>query len=253
MRRTVSFLETSVVVGGLDTTAHHSTEVDVREDTVVRNGMVHGVRLVVVQMLEASSIVLSKDERHESVSIIDSISVFAFQVLKKIVLDNRVLSHSSVLGRGSSSGCTITKCKNVLKLLMLKSVLVNINKSFIIEETISLKLSLRLARRVDASREEIFLDNLTIVNILEYSNLLTVFVLVDFSHLPSEHHINTSFVALFKGNLIGIRESVDLLVGSPELNLGVSSCSTNKFVLSHEVFVVKSVEVATFTLVWELR
>mmetsp|Transcript_28748 Transcript_28748/g.20807 ORF Transcript_28748/g.20807 Transcript_28748/m.20807 type:complete len:207 (+) Transcript_28748:362-982(+) len=206
-----------------------------------------------MQMLEASGIVLSKNERHESVSIIDSISVLAFHVLEKIVLDNRVLSHGSVLSGGSSSGCTVTKSENVLVLFVLKSVFVNINKSLIIEETISLKLSLRLARWVNASREEVFLDNLTIVNILENSNFLTVFVLVNLSHLPSEHHIDTSLVALIKGNLISIRESVDLLVGSPELNLSVSGSSTNKLVLSHKVFVVKSIEVGTFTLVWELR
>lgn len=216
------------------------------------HSVVSGMGLVVVQVLEAGGVVLSQDHGHEGVSIIDSVGVLTLHVLKKVVLDNGVLGHSSIHGRGGTSGSAVTESEHVLIVLVLKSVLVNINKTLIIEETGTKKFLLRIAGRVNTSGEEVLLNGLTTVDVLEDGNLLVMFVLVDLSHFPSEHDIDTSLVALIKSNLVSVWESEDLLVRGPVLDLCILGSSTNKFILSHEVFVVESIEVATFTLVWEL-
>lgn len=196
VRGTVGLLETSIGVGGLNTTVHHSFEVDVREDAVVGDSMVHGVGLEVVQVLEASSVGLTKDQRHEGVSIVDSVAVFAFHEIEKVVLDNRVLSHSSILGGGGTSGGAVTESENVLEYLVLKSVLVDVNETLVVKETSTLKSFSRIAGRVDVSREEVFLNNFTTIDVLEDGDLLVMLVLVDLGHFPSEHNIDTSLVAL---------------------------------------------------------
>jgi hypothetical protein len=253
VRRTVGLLEASVGVGGLNTAAHHSAEVDVGEDTIVGHGVVHGVRLIVVQVLEAGGVVLTQDQRHEGVSVVDSVGVLTIHKLEKVVLDNGVLGHSGILSRGSTSSGAVTEGEHVLEGLVLESVLVDIDETLFVKEASALELLLRIARRVNASGEEVLLDGLTAINVLEYGDLLVILVLVDLDHFPTEHNINASLVALVKGNLVGVGESEDLLVRGPELDLCVLSSSTNHFVLSHEVLIVESIEVATFTLVWELR
>jgi len=206
-----------------------------------------------MQVLEAGGVVLTQDQRHEGVSVVDSVSVLAFHVLENVVLNNGVLGHSSILSRGSTSSGAVTESEDILESFVLKSVLVNINETLIIEEASAQKLLLGIAGRVDVSGEEVLLNNLTTVNILEDGNLLVVLVLVNLNHFPSEHNIDASFVALVQSNLVGVRESEDFLVGGPELDLGISGSSADHFVLSHEMLVVESIEVATLTLVWELR
>jgi len=53
------------------------------------------------------------------------------------------------------------------------------------------------ARRVDASSVEVLFDNGSGINILKNSDLSLVLVILYFEHLPSEHHIDAAFVALF--------------------------------------------------------
>jgi len=106
---------------------------------------------------------------------------------------------------------------------------------------------------VDASGEEIFLDNLTTVNVLEGCNLLSVFVSLDCEHFPSEVDVNASFVAFVECNFISVGEFEDFLVRSPVLNSSILCSSSLENVLSQEVLVVKSVEVSSFTLIWEFR
>lgn len=79
-----------------------------------------------------------------------------------------------------------------------------------------------------------------------------MFNLLDLDHFPAEHDFDSTLVALIKGNLIGVRELVDLLVGGPVLDTGIGSSTAVKSVHSLEVLVVGSVEVGTFTLVREL-
>jgi hypothetical protein len=59
-------------------------------------------------------------------------------------------------------------------------------------------------------------------------------------------------VALIKSDLVGIREFENLSVRGPVLDLGILGSSTLELILSHEVFVIKGIEVSTLTLVWEL-
>lgn len=74
---------------------------------------------------------------------------------------------------------------------------------------------------VDASGEEWLLKDLTIVNVLEGSNFLSILVLADLDHFPAKADIDASFVALVKSNLVGIWELVDLLVWSKVLDSGI--------------------------------
>lgn len=132
---------------------------------------------------------------------------------------------------------------------MLESVFVDINSTLGVSETgVSEELS-RLGGRVDASGGESLLDDLVSVNVLHDSNLLTVFVLLDLKHFPAEHHIDASLVALFEGDLVGVWELVDRLVGGPVLDSSVGGGAALNLVLSHEVLIVKSVEITTLTLV----
>lgn len=100
---------------------------------------------------------------------------------------------------------------------------------------------------------EVFLNNLTRVDILESSDLLPVVKLLDLHHFPAEHHFDSTLVALVESDLIGVAELVDLLVGSPVLNASVGSSTAVKSIESLEVLVVSSVEISTLTLVRELR
>jgi hypothetical protein len=79
-----------------------------------------------------------------------------------------------------------------------------------------------------------------------------MFVILYLKHLPSEHHINATFVALFQGNFISVWESVNFLVWGPVLDAGVVRGATVKLVLSHKVLVVKGIEISAFAFVWEL-
>jgi len=46
-----------------------------------------------------------------------------------------------------------------------------------------------------------------------------VSILTDAHHLPAEVDLDTTLGALFKYDLVGVREGVDLLVGGPVLDL----------------------------------
>ncbi len=78
-------------------------------------------------------------------------------------------------------------------------------------------------------------------------------VSLDLDHLPSEEDFNTSLLAFFKGNLVSVGELEYFLIGGPVLNSSVLSSSALKLVLSEEVLVVESVEIATFALIREFR
>jgi len=59
-------------------------------------------------------------------------------------------------------------------------------------------------------------------------------------------------VALVESDFISIGEHEDLFVGSPVLDAGPGSSSSLHLVLSQEVFVLESIEVRTFSFIWEL-
>ena len=83
-----------------------------------------------------------------------------------------------------------------------------------------------LARRVNHTSEEVFLNNFAGVNITEGGNLLSMLVSSNLDHFPAEENFDSSLLALLKGDLVGIWELVDLLVGSPVLNLGILGSAT---------------------------
>lgn len=59
-------------------------------------------------------------------------------------------------------------------------------------------------------------------------------------------------MALFESDFVGIGELEDLFVGSPVLDACPGSSSSLHLVLSEEVFVLESIEVRTFSFIWEL-
>lgn len=103
----------------LHLTLKHSAEVPSGEQTVVRNSVVKSCWLVVMVVLEAGSVRMTKEEWHESVTIIDSIQLFTFQELLKIVLNDWSLMNSSSLSSSGVDTNAISESKNVIKSLML--------------------------------------------------------------------------------------------------------------------------------------
>lgn len=142
----------------------------------------------------------------------------AVQVLQNVVLNNWVLVDCSNVGSSKVfSSNAVSEGEDILVLLVLERVLVNINKALMVPKTGISDQFLGLAGWVDASCEEWFLNDFTIVNILENSNLLVVFVVLDLNHFPAEHHIDVSLVTLIKSNLVCVGELVNLLVWCPVL------------------------------------
>jgi hypothetical protein len=253
VRRTMSLFEAREFLTHSHLRLKHSSKVPSREDAVVRDSMIHRVRLVVVQVLEITGIRVAEIEGKERVSIIYAVQFLAIHELLNILLDNRSLVDSSCLGSGGIDTNAITKGEDVLITLVLKSIWVDIYDTFLIGNTWGNKLLMRLAGRVNHTSEEVLLDNLSWVDVAEGCNLLTVLVLSDLNHFPSEEDFDSSLLALFKSNLVSIWELEDLLVGSPILNAGIFGCTSLKNILPKEVLVIESIEVRAFTLVWEGR
>jgi hypothetical protein len=91
--------------------------------------MVHRGWLIIMKMLEATSIPGSIEEWHVSVSVIDSIAFFAVKVLENVVLHDWILSLSSIHRSGSISRNGVTKSKYVFILIVLKCVSIHIDES----------------------------------------------------------------------------------------------------------------------------
>lgn len=232
--------------------SEHPVNVDSGEDAVVGDSVVLGCRLESVQVREAGSISLTQDEGHEGVTVVDAIDVFALQELEDVVLHDGVLVNSGSLSAGSLETNCVAKGEDIVEAVVLEGVLVNIDESIVVCEAGILDPLVGLGWRVDVSTVEIFFNNLTGVDISEVGNLLSVRELGDLDHLPAEHNFDSALVALIKSNLVSVGELVDLLVGGPVLNTCVGGGAAIKDVHSLEVLVVKSVEISTLTLVWEL-
>jgi hypothetical protein len=211
-----------------------------------------GSGLEVVLVLEAGGVSVSEEEGHEGVTIIDTVDLVALEELEDVVLNDGVLGGSGTLGTGGLETDGITESENVVVLLVLESVLVNIEKTLAVCEVGILDPLVGLGGRVDVGLVEVLLNNLTRVDILESSDLLSVVKLLDLHHFPAEHHFDTTLVALVKSDLVGVAELVDLLVGSPVLNACIGSSTAVKSIESLEVLVVGSVEIGTYTLIREL-
>jgi hypothetical protein len=216
--------------------------------------MVLGCGLVIVQVLEAGCVSVSEEEGHESVAVVNSVDLLTLEELEHVVLHDGVLGSSGTLSTGGLETDGITEGEDVVVGVVLKSVLVDVDETFAVSETGILNPLVSLGRRVNVGLEEVFLDDLTGVNVLESSDLLSVVgVLLNLEHFPSEHNFDSTLVALVKSDLVSVGELVDLLVGGPVLNASVGRGATVKGIKSLEMLVVGSVEVGTFTLVGELR
>jgi hypothetical protein len=180
--------------------------------------MVQRCGLKVMQVLEVGSILVSEIEWHKRVTIVNCIALLAVQVLQNVVLNNWVLVDCCNVGSGKVfSSNAVSEGEDVLVLLVLKSVLVNINEALMVTKTRISDQLLGLAGWVDASCEEWLLNDFTIVNVFENCNLLVVLVVLDLNHFPAEHHIDVSLVTLIKSNFVCVGEFIDLLVRGPEL------------------------------------
>ena len=161
VRGTVSLFEAREFLSHGHLALHHSSKVPSREEAIVRDGMIHRVRLVVVQMLEVTGIRVTKVERKEGISIIDTVQFLTIHELLNILLDNRGLVDSSSLGSGGVDTNAISECEDVLITLVLEGVWVNIYDTIGIGNARGNKLLMRLARRVNNTSEEVLFNNLT--------------------------------------------------------------------------------------------
>lgn len=223
---TMCLFEACEFLTHLHLTLKYSTEIPSGKYTVVRNNVIHGTWFIIMVVLEAGSIWVPKDEWHEGVTIIDSIQLFTFHELLNVVLNDWGLMDNSSLCSSCVNTDAITKSKDVLESLVLKSVWVYIDNSFFVSNSWIKKLLMWFAWWVNYSWEEIFLDGLSSIYASECSNLLTVFVLLNRHHFPSKVNINSSLSAFFKCNFIGIWEFEDFFVWSPELDLSIFCWST---------------------------
>lgn len=179
VRGTVSFFEAGELLAHLHLAFKNSSEVPSGEETVVGNEMVGCGRLVVVQVGEAGSVGMTKDEGHEGVSVVDSIQFLTFHELLNVLFHNWDLSSNSGLGSGSVNTDAITESKNVFESLVLESVWVNIDNTFTGSNTRLKKLLVGSGGRVDACGEEILFNDLASVNASEGGDLLAVLVGLD--------------------------------------------------------------------------
>ena len=105
-----------------------------------------------------------------------------------------------------------------------------------------------LAWRVDVRGGEVVLNGRSCINVLEGCNISRT-VVVHFEELPAQVDLDTALLALFKGNLVSIREGIDELVGGPVLDLATLGRKIEKLILAVEPLVVEGVEVGALTLV----
>ena len=203
-------------------------------------------------MLEAACVAVAKKEGHECCTIVNGVAVLSLEVVEHVVLDNGALVHRSFLRTGGLKANSVTKGKDIFVLLVLKSVFVNINATPGVRESSVSKEFVGLGWGIDAGDVERLLNDFLCVDILEHGNLLFVFIFLYLEHFPAEHDIDAALVALVKRNFVSISELVDFLVGGPELDSRVGSRTAKHFVLSHEVLIVKGVEVSSLAFVWEL-
>lgn len=248
----MSLLERSVVDSLGKVRLHLSSEVPLGEEAIGWNPMVVLGCLKAPGVLEASGVGVRKVEWHIGESIIDGIAFFTFKELLQVVLHNWALSVSGVLGSSDLSLDAISEGEDVLESRVLKGVWVHVNKSGVVSDSTVQKSLLWDGSWVDAGRHEWLLHDASIIDVLESGDLLSNGVLVDLDHLPAEHDIDSSLVALIKSNLVGVTKLIDLLVWSIELNSSVGSGSSLELILSQEGFVVKGVEIGSLSLVWEL-
>ena len=223
VRRSVVLLERSVGLTSSEVGVHLSAEVELGEQSVVGNPVVLGCGLVVPKVLEAGSVGVGEVERHVRVSVVDAVQLLALHEVEHVVLDNWALSVGGVHGSGRLTLDGISEGEDVLESGVLESIGVYIDEAAVVGNAGFNELFVGDGGWVDVGTEEWLFNNFSVVDISEGGDLLSDVVSVDLGHLPSEHDIDASLVALVKGDFVGVGESVDFLVGSPVLDSGTSS------------------------------
>jgi hypothetical protein len=227
-----------------------SSEVHSGEDTVVRDHVVSRCRLEVVQVREGCAVRVTEVHGHVGVTVPNGVTVLSVEVVQNVVFDDRLLGHGGSLSSCGVSSNAISESKDVLVVLVLESVLVNINSTVGVTEVGDILEDLvGLGRRGDHGAEERLLDLFVGIDVSENGDLLSSFGSLDFDHFPSEHNLNVSLGALFESDIVSVRELINVLVGSPVHHASRSRRASVHLILSHEVLVVESVEVRSFSLV----
>ena len=124
----------TVVLGDLSVLPHVHGEVTASENTVVRNGVVLGRGLEVVQMLEVGRVGVTQDQGHVRVAIVDRVGLLTGGKAQKVVFEDRVLVVASSLRARSLPVTGVTHGKDVLVNVVLKGVLVHVKHSACIGE-----------------------------------------------------------------------------------------------------------------------
>lgn len=174
------------------------------------------------------------------------------QEIQHIVLNNSILSDSCMLRPGQISTDAVSESEDVLVLIVLQCVFIHIYQAVRIAKTRVSNHSLWFAWRIDVAIEKCLLEDLACVDIAEDRNLLMGVVFLDLDHFPAKADINTALVALIQGNLVGVREPVDLLVGCVVLDSGAVRGCLLQLIHPEVALVVKCVEVSALSFVWEV-
>ena len=249
---TVILLEASIGSSSRCWWLHVSAHVKFSKDSVSWHAVVHSFWFVIVEMWESACTIDSIEEWHVGVSIVDGIAVLTMKELKNIVLYDWILGLSCIHRSGCINRSSISKSEHVFVLLVLESVFIHINESLWISKTGLHNEVMWLAWWVDGSRVKFFLNSLPRVNVSENSNLFSTRACFDREHFPTKHNLDSALCTFIKSNFIRVWESVDLFVWSPVLNCCILSSETSEFVLSHHMLEVQGIEIASFSLVWEL-
>lgn len=138
----------------------------------MRDSVVESSGFEVVQVGEVGCLAITEEERLVRVAVVHTVEVFTLQETDQVVLNNRVLSDSSVVGAGGFEADSVTEREDILELVVLESVFVDVHHAVLVTEAGLSDHGDGLGGRVDASSEEILLNQLVSVNVSEDSNLL---------------------------------------------------------------------------------
>jgi hypothetical protein len=138
----------------------------------VRDSVVEGSRFEVVQVREVGCLTVTEEERLVRVAVIHTVEFFALEETDQVVLNNWVLSDGCVVGTGGFEADSVTEREDILELVVLESVLVHVHQAFLVTKAGLSDNGDRLGGGVDATGEEVLLNNLVSVNVSENSNLL---------------------------------------------------------------------------------
>lgn len=131
----VTLFESCVLFGKSSSNFTVSREVELWEETVVRNHMVSWMRLVVIEVGEWGHVLSSKIKWNEWVSIINCIEFFSMKVSQDIMFNDACLSMCSVDWSCCWSVGASSKSKNILIFCWLQSVRINIDESVWISQS----------------------------------------------------------------------------------------------------------------------